>query len=128
MNRKSVSLVALLVALSVAVWGCAAAAGAAAGVGTYAWTQGKLTFDTPNTVSASQNATLAAFNDLGIKLTGQETSKLGGKIKGITDTGEEVTVDLEPKGAEVTKIDIRVGFFGDRGKSEKIADTIRKHL
>jgi hypothetical protein len=128
MNRRSVSLVAVLVAITF-LTGCAVAAGAAAGVGTYAWSTGKLSFTTPNSVSQTKDATLAAFNELDIITTKQKVDDLGGTIKGKTARGKTVTVDLQPVSlANVTEIEIRVGFFGDRAASERIADAIKQNL
>ncbi|RJP14538.1 MAG: DUF3568 family protein [Candidatus Abyssobacteria bacterium SURF_5] len=127
-SRVSVALV-VLVGLSVAVYGCAAAAGAAAGAGTYAWQAGKLSFTTPNAVAPTHDAVLEAFDELNITVVQDETSQLGGTIKGsVPDTGEDVTIDLEPQADNVTKVDVRVGFFGDQAKSQKIADAIRRNL
>jgi hypothetical protein len=80
-------------------------------------------------VTESHDAVLAAFNQLGIRVTQDETSRLGGTVKGVTsETNEDVTVDLEPKGSDKTNLDVRVGIIGDRGKSEKIADAIMGNL
>lgn len=127
MNRRSVALVAVLVGITFLV-GCAVAAGAAAGVGTYAWSTGKLSFTTPNTVTQAKDATLAAFNELDIATTKQKVDNLGGTIKGKTVRGKTVTVDVEPVSSDITKIEIRVGVFGDRAASERIADAIKQNL
>jgi hypothetical protein len=39
-----------------------------------------------------------------------------------------VTIDLEPQGRDITKIEIRVGVWGDRVQSERIADAIKRRL
>jgi hypothetical protein len=127
MNRRSVSLVAVLVAVTFLI-SCAVAAGAAAGVGTYAWSTGKLSFTTPNSVVQTKDATLAALNELYITTTKQEVDNLGGTIKGKTARGKTVTIDLKPVSADITEVAIRVGFFGDRAASEKIADAIKQNL
>ena len=63
-NMKKIKLyplVAALIGLSMLAYGCAAAAGAAAGAGTYGWSAGKLTFNTPNGVEPTHDAVLSAF-------------------------------------------------------------------
>lgn len=128
MNRKLI-LITMLVGVSLILAGCALFAGAAAGAGTYAWVSGKLTFTTPHDVARSHEATLAAFKRLEIVVVKDETSELGSKMEGKSKTtGETVTVDLEPQASNVTKIDIRVGFFGNHDKEREVADAIRKHL
>ncbi len=127
MNRKMI-LITVLVVLSLILAGCALFAGAAAGGATYAWVSGKLTFTTPHDVARSHEATLAAFKKLEIMVVKDETSELGSKMEGKTKTSETVTVDLEPQASNVTKIDVRVGFFGNHDKETEVADNIRKHL
>ena len=127
MSRKMV-LIAMLMGVSLILAGCVLFAGAAAGAGSYAWVSGKLTFTTPHDVARSHEATLAAFKKLDIVVVKDETSELGSKMEGTTKTGETVTVDLEPQAASVTKIDVRVGFFGNHDKETEVADNIRKHL
>lgn len=126
MKQAIVVLVAVAVALTV-IAGCAKTV--TTQTGAYTWEAGKLRFDAEAPVEPTHNAVLAAFNQLGIKLVSDETSALGGTIKGVTsETNEDVTVDLEPKGSEVTQTEIRVGFFGNQGVSEKIANTITQNL
>ncbi len=130
MRSKIVGALLLIVFVSAMVSGCVAvvAAGAAGGAGTYVWASGKLTFTTSSTITECHDATIAAFQDLGIKLVSDSTDKLSGRIRGTTTAGESVAIDLEPQGARVTSIDIRVGFWGSKGQSTKVADTIKRHL
>ena len=130
MNRKSLTLVAALVGMSLLVSGCVAAlaAGAAGGAGGYAWASGKLSFSTDHNIDECHNATISALSELRIKVTGDTTDKLIGRVKGVTATNKEVTIDLEPQSMHVTKIDIRVGFWGNETQSTMIADAIKRHL
>ena len=130
MNRKVLTIFSVLVALSVVTSGCVVlvAGGAAAGAGAYAWVNGKLTFTSVNSVTECHNATISAFGDLGIEVVSDRTDRLSGRIKGQTATGDPVTVDLEPQASDVTRIEVRVGFWGSRSKSVRIADAIRRHL
>jgi len=130
MNRKSLTLVAALVGMSLLVSGCVVAlvAGAAGGAGGYAWANGKLSFSTDHNIDECHNATISALSELRIKVTGDTTDKLIGRVKGVTATNKEVTIDLEPQSLHVTKIDIRVGFWGNETQSTMIADAIKRHL
>jgi hypothetical protein len=123
-------LTAGLVGLSLIISGCvaAAAAGAAAGVGGYAWASGKLSFTTNNGISDAHAAAVSAFKDIEIEITRDEVSSLSGRLKGVAANGESVAVDLEPLNNQITKIDIRVGFWGNKYRESQIADAIQRHL
>ena len=130
MNRKTLSLAAALVVVSLLASGCVAAvvAGVAGGAGGYAWSSGKLSFTTSHDITTCHDAVITALAGLKIKVTGDSTDMLAGRIKGVTATGDEVTIDLEPQSMRVTKMDVRVGFWGNQTRSEMIADAIRKNL
>ena len=131
MNRKTLTLPAALVGISLLVSSCVGAAvvgGVAAGAGTYAWARGKLSFTTSHNIMECHDATISAFTELGIPVTGDTTDMLAGRVFGETATGEAVTVDLEPQARNITKIDIRVGFWGNQIQSTAIADSINRHL
>lgn len=130
MNRNSLRLLVVCVGLSVLVSGCVAAAlgGAAAGAGGYAWASGKLTFTTSHGINEAHDAALSALKDMEIELTSDRVSSLSGRLLGVTSANEAVTIDLEPLASDITKIDIRVGFWGDHYQESKIADAIQRHL
>jgi hypothetical protein len=128
MNRKAFTLLTALLGISLLVSGCVAAVAAAGGAGGYAWSRGKLSFTTPHDITSCHDATISALTTLDIKVTGDTTDMLAGRIKGETATGEDLTVDLEPQSIRVTKIDIRVGFWGNETQARMIADKIRKRL
>lgn len=129
MNRTTLAIAAALVGMSLAVSGCIAAfaAGAAGGAGGYAWASGKLTFTTAHGISECHDATISAFNDLKIIVASDNTDRLSGRIKGKTQTGDSVAVDLEPQASNITKIDVRVGF-ANREQATNVADAIKRHL
>lgn len=130
MHRKSLTLLAALVGVSLFLSGCVAVvvAGVAGGVGGYAWSNGKLSFTTPHDVKACHDATIPALAELGVDVTSDTTGMLAGRIKGLTAAGEDVKIDLEPQSIRVTKVDIRVGFWGNKTRSQMIADAIKKNL
>jgi hypothetical protein len=128
MNRKAIALVTALLGMSLLVSGCVAAVAAAGGAGGYAWSRGKLSFTTPNDITKCHKAAISGLAELDIRIVGDTTDTLTGRIKGETATGEDVTVDLESQTIRITKIDIRVGFWGNREQAELIADKILKRL
>jgi hypothetical protein len=109
------------------VSGCVVAA-AAGGAGGYAWSRGKLSFTTPNDIHACHEAAISSLTALNIQVTGDTTSTMSGRIKGLTESGEDVTIDLEPQSVRSTKVDIRVGFWGNEGQSRLIAEKMQSRL
>jgi hypothetical protein len=128
MNRRAFTLLTVLLGISLLVSGCVAAVAAAGGAGGYVWSRGKLSFTTSHDIDSCHDAAISALTSLDIKITGDTTDSMAGRIKGETATGEDVTVDLEPQSIRVTKIDIRVGFWGNEGQARKIADKINQRL
>ncbi len=129
MNRKTLTLVAALVGISLMISGCVAlAVGAAAGAGGYVWANGRISFTTPHHISECHDAAIYALSDLKISVVGDTTDNLAGRIKGQTAAGDPVTIDLEPQAQNITKIDVRVGFWGEKEKARRVADAINRHL
>lgn len=129
MNRKALTLFAAIITMCAVVSGCASSdAGAAGGAGGYTWARGKLSFTVSHDIGTCHNAAILALTDLEITVVGDTTDRLAGRIMGETSLGESVIVDLEPKGLEVTKIEIRVGVVGSEGQSKIIADAIKRQL
>ncbi len=129
MNRRHLIYISAIVAILMITPGCFwLIAGAAGGAGGYAWTQGKLSFVTPHSVTRCHDATIPALQSLGIYIASDNTDKLAGIIKGRTAAGAPVTVDLEPQEGNLTKVEIRVGYWGDKVQSQKIADEIKSRL
>lgn len=131
MNRRYLFFVAVIAGMSLLISGCVAlfaAGGVAAGAGGYAWAKGKLSFITAHNIMQCHDAAIAALADLDVAVTGDTTDMLSGKIYGRTALNEGITIDLEPQARDITKIEVRVGFWGDRAQSERIADQIKRHL
>ena len=128
MNRKAFTLLTALLGISLLVSGCVAAVAAAGGAGGYAWSRGKLSFTEPHDITSCHDATVSALTALDIKVTGDTTDQLTGRIKGETATGDDLTIDLESQSIRVTKIDVRVGFWGNETQARMIADKIKTRL
>jgi hypothetical protein len=130
MNRKALTVTTALVGLSLILSGCVPllVAGAIGGAGGYMWVNGKLSFTTPHTTVECHRATVAALDELKIRITGEAVDMVTGKITGKTSTGDNVIIDLEPMSADLTKVDIRVGLIGNQILSKMIADAIKKRL
>lgn len=126
MNKKRY-LVALLPGI-ILLSGCAIAwfgAGAGLGVGAYRYVQGTLEADYSLPYDEAWEATNTALADLYISVTNSVNEGNKGKIEAIRKDGKHVTVKLQYKSPDVTSINIRVGFFGNREDSERIHEAIR---
>jgi uncharacterized protein YceK len=128
MNRKAFALLTVLLGISLLVSGCVAVVAAAGGAGGYAWSRGKLSFTTSNDIDTTHDAAISSLTALDVKITGDTTDSMAGRINGLTATGEDVTVDLEPQSVRTTKVDIRVGFWGNEAQSRMIADEMQDRL
>ena len=130
MNRKTLTLLAVLVGTCLILSGCVGVvlAGAAGGAGGYRWANGKLSFTTSHSIGECRAATVSAFEDLNLVVTSNVGDKVAGKIKGQTAFGDPVTVDLEPQAWNITKFDVRIGFWGNGEKEARLADAIKRHL
>lgn len=131
MKRRAISFVAAIICISSLFTGCVAlvaATGVAAGAGGYAWTKGKLTFTASHDIMSCHDATIATLAELGVKITGDTTDMLEGRVMGRMATGKSVTVTLKPFSKNITKIGIRVGVFGNEVQSRTIANGINRRL
>ncbi|MHC4165543.1 MAG: DUF3568 family protein [Planctomycetota bacterium] len=130
MNRKIlISLTILLGSFALVLCGCASPiVGADAEVGGYVWKSGKLYFATADSTTRCHEATLKAFEDLGITVTTDTTDMLSGTVRGETSTEKIVTVDLEPTEMNITRISIRLDVRGNHAQSINIARKIKSHL
>jgi hypothetical protein len=119
----------LCVFLSLLCSGCLAlAVGAAGGVAGAVYVMGKLTDEVNHPVPAVHDATLAAMNDLGLKLSEDKVDKLSAHMESAFSDGTRIWIDLDSISDSRCKVTIRIGVTGDEVRSRKIYDTIRQHL
>jgi len=126
LQASAVAAVLSVVALNS---GCVvAAAGAAAGAGTVAWVEGKLvvTLDSPynNVVRAAD----AAIAQLQFFKLGEERDDLTATLTARTAEDKKVTIELKRQADHMTKVEVRVGDFGDKAVEQAIFDKIRANL
>ncbi len=111
--------------------GCAVAlvgAGAGAGVGTYAYVRGELQREYEAPMDLTWAATTQALKAMEIRVVETEKDQLGGTIDARRADDTTVKVALEPKDGNRTLVKIRIGTFGDREASERIANEIQNRL
>lgn len=127
---KLVNVCVMGAALAVgAAGGClAVAAGAAAGIGVYAYSNGELV-DTENvSLDRAYVATQTAMKALEFRITDQAKDALNARVNADTSDKTGVRVKLTNKGDTATEFRVRVGVFGDEAKSRLIMDQIKKSL
>jgi hypothetical protein len=127
-----------LAGLALANAGClAAVAGIATvgGVATYAYLDGEDKRTFPSDYDDVRNATLAALRDLSLPVEGQSQKTTGKEtIDSRTADSSAVVIKLAavpspvPGEKTVTRVNVRIGTFGDRDFSERILDQISVHL
>jgi hypothetical protein len=130
MKRKTFLVSAMLLGMSVLASACATAivAGLAAGAGTYVWAHGKLSFETDHTIRQCHSATVSALNELQVDIKESTVDSVIAKVAGRTAVDEPVVVDIEPITPHKTRVDIRVGTWGNKTQSSIIMDNIQRHL
>jgi hypothetical protein len=104
------------------------AAGAAAGAGTVAWVEGKLvvTLDSPyENVARAADKAIAQLQFL--KLS-EDKDALTATLTARTAEDKKVIIDVKREADHLTKVQIRVGDFGDKSVEQAIFDRIRANL
>ena len=121
-------------ALTASIGGCAAPAViATAGfgaiqTGTEAFIRGELEAAVAHPLDEVFAASEAALYELQFPLKSSKLNQFNGYINARESQGRGVDVDLEKKSPIVTKINVRVGLFGDQAISRLILSTIQARL
>ena len=102
--------------------------GAAAGAGTYAYVNGELKREFAGPLAATFDATLRALRQLELPVIQSSRDELVGKIRSERADGKAVHVTIEPLGEGSSRVRIRVGVFGDKDASRRIAGRIARNL
>jgi hypothetical protein len=102
--------------------------GAAAGAGGIAYVKGTLekNFDVP--VEKVHRATLAAFKKIGVTLISEEKTQHSSELKGAFADEKEVKVSILSLTERTSKIQIRIGVFGDEDRSQIVLNAIQRRL
>ena len=109
--------------------GCLAlAVGAAGGAAGAVYVMGKLKDELEHPVPVVHDATVAAMNDLGLKLSEDRVDKISAHMESEFSDGPHVWIDLESVTDSRCRVTIRVGLAGDEVRSRKIYDAIKQHL
>jgi hypothetical protein len=110
----------------VGLTGCLVAA-AAAGAGGVAYIKGDLEANVGASPEEVEQATQAAFKEMGITLTESESTAVDASMKG-KSSGDTIRVKAKTGEHGGSEVSVRVGTFGDESRSRAIFETIEKHL
>ena len=108
--------------------GCALFVAGAGAAGAYAYVNGELRREYAAPLDPSMAATVRALEALKIQVGETHLSPSGATIGARGGDGTKVQVALEPMASDRTLARIRIGIFGDRDRSEQIAEEIQKQL
>jgi hypothetical protein len=115
----------LLVAL---LPGCALFLAGAGAAGAYAYVNGELRREYDAPLDPTWTATVQALKALQIQVDETQLSPSGATVAARRGDGTSVQVALEPTASDRTLARIRIGVFGDRDRSARIAEEIQKQL
>jgi len=102
--------------------------GGAVGAGGVAFVKETLEKNVDKPLDVLHEAALDGLQEAGIFVIKDELFKHSAKIKGETDDGKGVNVDLKALTEKSSKIKIRVGLFGEEERSHEILDVILNKL
>ena len=107
--------------------GCALLLVGGAGAATYAYVNGESRKYYPYPVEQTWPAVRDSVVALGLPVVQEASNALGARLESRNAEGQKVTIKLEPKGA-ATKVEIRIGVFGDEDASQRILAEIDTRL
>ncbi len=124
-------LIALVLGVgSVLVSGCVAAvvggAAAGAGAGTVAYIKGELRAMEPVSFDRAWSASKGALDSMDFVITEEDRDAVKGKLLALGVDNKKVRISLKRESAKVTRVNIRVGTFGDETVSRFILEKIRE--
>jgi len=123
------AIYALLTALTVMTSGCfLVVAGAAAGGAGVAYAEGKLTVHFANRYEDVVHASDQAIAQLQFLKVGEEKDALKATLEARTADDKKVTIEVDRVSDSLTKVEIRIGTFGDKSVSMAIYDRIKGNL
>jgi len=79
----------------------------------------------PDKVTAAAQKAAADLSLLDINAAG---TLVDGKVSARTAHGDDVSIDIEQAGENVSNVTIRVGVTGDEAVSKQLMDRIKSHL
>jgi hypothetical protein len=132
-NKSTIRTLIVLASASVlaATAGCVVAAvgaAGAAGAGTVAFIRGELEATVSSSFETVIPAASKAVGQLGFSKIRETKDALAAEIVARTALDKKVDIKLNKETDQLTRVSIRIGFFGDEVKSRAILDQIKQNL
>lgn len=108
--------------------GCFLVAAGAAGAGTVAYVRGELSISLANDYEDVVRATNRAIQQLEFAKISERKDALSDELEARTAQDKKIAITLTKVSDHLTRIQIRVGLFGDEQISHTILDKIRANL
>lgn len=119
----------ILALLTFQMCGCGALLiGAAGGAGAVAWVKGEMKEEIDKPLDEVYAATGEALKELELPGAIEKKNALTAKIKSSFADRKDVVIVIKSLSGTSSEISIRIGMVGDRARSQKILNTIHKHL
>lgn len=121
--------VIVLGVVGIAGTGCfALAAGAAAGVGTYAYVRGELKEVLGAPMDRTWTAVLGAARELELNVQEESKDAMRAQLDAERADGTGIRISLNAESDTATEIRIRIGVFGNEAESRRILDAVKARL
>jgi Protein of unknown function (DUF3568) len=118
------TMVALLPSLS----GCVAVLAGAAGAGTVAWVQGRLDAALDANYDKAEKAVNQAITQMQFAKVSEKKDVLTAKLIARTAEDKKIEIKVSRVGEITSRVQIRVGYFGDEAQSLAILEKIKANL
>jgi hypothetical protein len=128
MNKTKLLMTVLMASLLAFGSGCVAVVVGAAAVTGYAYVSGEIEATETASLTQAWDASLAAMGDLKFTVMNRTKDALEGEIKARDAKDTTIKIQLKYVSKNLTKVQIRVGTFGDEARSQIILGKIREHL
>ena len=134
MTQKRLQLIALLCCFLIGLsacsrkWAVIGAAAAAVGTGAYFYIKGDLKRNYEAPMDKTWEATIKAVEALKLNVESQNHDALTGIINGKMADEKSFEINLKRISDNLTEVGVRIGTFGDRGRSETIHNKIHSML
>ena len=103
-------------------------AAAAGGTAIY-WVNGEAESTVNTNMDTAWKASKTTFKNFNVSTTKEESAdSLQRRLEGTSPGGDKYTIRLKSIKEDTTKIWVRVNTFGDKEKSARIFEEIRKHI
>jgi uncharacterized protein HemX len=129
MKRAMITVVTMAILSSALILsGCAAlVGGAAAGAGTYVWTQGSMEREYQASLDQTFDSTVQALQEMGMTIEEQDRDMTSGSIEArMGDT--TYFINLDRQADERTSVSVRAGLLGDEQASRMVHRSIEENL